>query len=74
MLEIRDLYCGYGAGDVLRGIGLTVGKGEFLCLAGPNGCGKSTLLKAIARLLPFRGSVTIEGRDSAGISRRELAI
>jgi iron complex transport system ATP-binding protein len=74
MLEIRDLYCGYGAGDVLRGIDLTVERGEFLCLAGPNGCGKSTFLKAIARLLPFRGSVTIEGRDSAGLSRRELAI
>jgi iron complex transport system ATP-binding protein len=74
MLEIQDLYCGYGAGDVLRGIGLTVERGGFLCLAGPNGCGKSTLLKAIARLLPFRGKVNIEGRDSAGLSRRELAL
>jgi iron complex transport system ATP-binding protein len=74
MLEIRELYCGYGAGDVLQGISLAVERGEFLCLAGPNGCGKSTLLKAIARLLPFRGSITIEGRDSASFSRRELAV
>jgi len=65
MLELRDLYCGYGAGDVLHNINLKVGKGEFLCLAGPNGCGKSTLLKAIARLLPFRGSITISGNETS---------
>jgi iron complex transport system ATP-binding protein len=73
LLELRELYCGYGAGDVLRGIDLAVDAGEFLCLAGPNGCGKSTLLKSIARLLPYRGSITIGGRDSASFSRKELA-
>jgi len=66
MLELRDLYCGYGAGDVLHNINLKVEKGEFLCLAGPNGCGKSTLLKAIARLLPFRGNITIGGSEVPG--------
>jgi iron complex transport system ATP-binding protein len=74
MLEIRDLYCGYGTGDVLRNINLTAKRGEFLCIAGPNGCGKSTLLKAIARLLPFRGSATINGRETDSFSRKELAL
>ncbi|MDR1930848.1 MAG: ABC transporter ATP-binding protein [Treponema sp.] len=74
MLELVDLYCGYEAGkDVLKGVSLRAGAGEILCLAGPNGCGKSTLLKAAARLLPFRGSVKIRGRESASYSRRELA-
>jgi len=73
MLELRDIYCGYGEEDVLRGISLKAAAGEFLCIAGPNGCGKSTLLKAIVRLLPFRGSVAIEGRSCAGFSRKELA-
>jgi len=74
MLELRDLYCGYGAGDVLRGISLKAERGEFLCLAGPNGCGKSTLLKAIARLLPFRGSITVDGRETSALSHRELSL
>jgi len=73
MLELRDLYCGYGDGDVLHGINLKAAKGEFLCLAGPNGCGKSTLLKAISRLLPFRGSITVDGRETTALSRKELA-
>ena len=73
MLEITDLYCGYGADDVLHGISLQAAAGEFFCIAGPNGCGKSTLLKAIARLLPFRGSITINGKETAAFSRKELA-
>jgi iron complex transport system ATP-binding protein len=73
-LEINDLCCGYyGGEDVLKGISLEARAGEILCIAGPNGCGKSTLLKAAARLLPFRGSVTIGGRESASFSRKELA-
>jgi len=75
MLELRNLYCGYGAGDVLHNISLKVEKGEFLCLAGPNGCGKSTLLKAIARLLPFRGNITITGSETPSVATtaREMA-
>jgi iron complex transport system ATP-binding protein len=74
VLEIRDLYCAYGDGaDVLKGINLKAEAGEILCLAGPNGCGKSTLLKAVARLLPFRGSIAIDRRDGASYPRRELA-
>ena len=73
MLELRDLYCGYGTDDILRGINLKAAAGDFLCIAGPNGCGKSTLLKAIARLLPFRGNITIKGRETTVFSRKELA-
>jgi iron complex transport system ATP-binding protein len=47
--------------------------GEWLGVIGPNGAGKTTLLNAIARLLPFRGTVTVCGRPAAGLSRRELA-
>ena len=73
MLELRDLYCGYGAEDVLEGITLNAGAGDFLCIIGPNGCGKSTLLKAIAGLLPFRGNITIKGKEIAAFSQKELA-
>ncbi|MDR1505517.1 MAG: ABC transporter ATP-binding protein [Treponema sp.] len=74
MLEIQNLYCGYTEGnDILKGICLYLEAGEILCLVGPNGCGKSTLLKAAARLLPFRGSVKILGKESGSCSRKELA-
>jgi iron complex transport system ATP-binding protein len=58
---------------VIRNITLEAAAGDFLCVAGPNGSGKSTLLRAIARLIPCRGSVTVEERDTAGIKRGELA-
>jgi iron complex transport system ATP-binding protein len=73
MLEIQDLRCGYGGGDIIKGISLSTKNGDVLCIVGPNGCGKSTLLKAIARLLPFRGSVQIDGKETRSFSRKDLA-
>ncbi len=50
--------------EVLRGIDLTVGRGELLGLLGPNGAGKTTLLKAMATLLlPDRGTIVVDGVD-----------
>jgi iron complex transport system ATP-binding protein len=40
---------------------------------GPNGCGKSTLLKALVNLLPYRGSVSIDGEEISSLSRRQIA-
>ena len=73
MLEIQNLYCGYGGGDIIKGINLGAKNGDILCVVGPNGCGKSTLLRAIARLLPFRGSVQIDGKETRSFSRKDLA-
>jgi Fe-S cluster assembly ATP-binding protein len=46
-LEIQDLYVRAGEKEILRGLDLTVGKGEIHALMGPNGSGKSTLANAI---------------------------
>jgi iron complex transport system ATP-binding protein len=73
MIEVKDLYAGYGGGDVIKNISFKAKKGESLCILGPNGCGKSTLLKSIARIIAYRGEVKIEGRDTASFSRKELA-
>jgi iron complex transport system ATP-binding protein len=73
MLEVRDLCAGYGGSDVLRNICLKVDRGESLCVLGPNGCGKSTLLKSIARIIDYRGLVSLDGCDTASFSRKELA-
>ena len=74
MLEVRDLFFFYDRTRVLEGISAQVEKGSVLAVVGPNGAGKTTLLKCIARILsPSRGSVFIEGRDTAQMSRRGLA-
>jgi branched-chain amino acid transport system ATP-binding protein len=55
---------GYGAGDILRGVDLSVETGTITCLIGPNGAGKSTVLKTISGLLrPRQGSVTFAGNE-----------
>jgi iron complex transport system ATP-binding protein len=73
MLEIKDLFCGYRGADVIRGISLRAERGEVFCIVGPNGCGKTTLLKSIVRLIPYRGSITLDGREVSSFSRKALA-
>ena len=63
-VAIRDVSLGFGAVEVLRGLDLDVGQGEFLVLLGPSGCGKSTLLNCIAGLLDVSdGQIFINGRN-----------
>jgi len=58
LLRVEDLHKHYGAEGVLRGVSLTVEKGETKVLIGPSGTGKSTLLRCINRLTePDRGRV-----------------
>ncbi|WP_323018361.1 ABC transporter ATP-binding protein [Castellaniella sp.] len=63
-LEIQDAHVHYGEHEVLRGIDLAVGKGEFVALLGSSGCGKTTLLRTIAGFnAPSRGKVLVGGKD-----------
>jgi ABC-type branched-subunit amino acid transport system ATPase component len=79
LLEVADLYAGYGQQEVLRGVSLRVHPAETVCLIGPNGAGKSTLLRAVFGFLrPSRGTVVFEGASLAGrrppeILRRGIA-
>jgi putative ABC transport system ATP-binding protein len=61
--------------EVLRGIDLTVEKGEFLAIMGPSGCGKSTLLHILGGLdRPTNGRVVIGDTDIAHLSERALTL
>jgi len=70
-LEIRDIWKSFrhkgSVQPVLRGINLTVERGEFVSLIGHSGCGKSTLLSIVGGLLDAdRGSVTLDGETITG--------
>ncbi len=59
----------------LRGLDMTVGRGEFVAVMGPSGCGKSTLLNLVAGLeAPSDGTIAIDGEAITGLSDDELAV
>lgn len=68
-VEVTGLRYAYQSGhDVLRGLDLTIKRGERLAVVGPSGAGKSTLAKLLAGIYePAAGRVTIGGRDIAGL-------
>src|SRR4029077_3958268 len=58
LITLRDATFGYNRTPVIRGVSLSVHRGEFIGLIGPNGAGKSTLFKGMLRLLaPLSGAV-----------------
>lgn len=64
MLEIKKLTKNFDDKKVLKGVDLTVNKGDIIGIIGPSGCGKSTLLKCINMLeIPTSGKVIFEGDD-----------
>jgi branched-chain amino acid transport system ATP-binding protein len=66
MLEIRDLECRYGSVAALKGVSLSVERGQIVALIGANGAGKSTMLRSLSGLLPpARGSILFQGEDIA---------
>jgi ABC-type branched-subunit amino acid transport system ATPase component len=67
MIEMHSVVAGYGGGDVLQGVDLSVRQGSITCIVGPNGAGKSTVLRAISGLLkPSRGHITLAGEPITG--------
>ncbi len=74
MLLVQGIAFSYGQRDVLKGINLEVKLGDMVSILGVNGSGKSTLLKAINRILkPRLGTVFIDGKDIADMSRNDIA-
>ncbi|MDH7483225.1 MAG: ABC transporter ATP-binding protein [Spirochaetales bacterium] len=63
MLEVKDLHVAYGGIRALKGISLSVRKGEIVTIIGANGAGKSTLLNTVSGFLrPARGSIAYKGK------------
>ena len=72
MLELRDLNVHYDMIHAIKGISLTVEKGEIVTLIGANGAGKTTTLRTIAGLKkPSSGSVWLSGKDITAATPRQ---
>ena len=74
MLEIKDLHAAINGKEILKGINLTVNKGEIHALMGLNGAGKSTLSNVLVGHPAYevtRGSVTFDGKDLLALSPEE---
>ncbi len=73
LLQIQGLSVRAGDQALLTDIDLEIARGELFGLIGPNGAGKSTLVKAIMQLLPYRGTIRLDGQPLAQLSERERA-
>lgn len=71
MLEIKDLHAGLEGTEIIKGISLTVNKGEIHAIMGPNGSGKSTLSKVLSGHPSYEvtaGTVTFNGKNLLDMS------
>ena len=74
MIEVRNIHKSFGSLQVLKGVELTVQKGEIVSIIGKSGAGKTTLLQIIGTLdKPDSGKVLIDGVDVFALKEKELA-
>jgi iron complex transport system ATP-binding protein len=72
-LQAAGLSVCLGGRQVLQDINLACAPGQIVGVVGPNGSGKTTLLRALARLIPSSGALSMAGHSVAGCSLRQLA-
>lgn len=73
MIRITDLHKNFAGKKILKGINLSINKGETFAIIGPSGCGKSVTLKNIVGLIhPDSGYVEIEGKRIDKLDKKEL--
>ncbi|MGH2976474.1 MAG: ABC transporter ATP-binding protein [Solirubrobacterales bacterium] len=74
MLELRKIRVSYGRTEVVRGIDMSVGRGEVVGMIGPNGAGKSSILRSICGLVrPSAGETEFENRVLTGMAPEQIA-
>jgi len=78
LIETRDLWKTYVMGDeeihALRGVSITIERGEYVAIMGPSGSGKSTLMNLIGCLdTPSKGSYLLNNQEVASMNDNELA-
>jgi lipoprotein-releasing system ATP-binding protein len=75
MLQAKNIHKSYGSLEVLRGVDVTLNKGEIVSIVGPSGSGKSTLLHILGTLdRPGRGEIFINGNKVNTLTDKQLAV
>ena len=73
LLDVKGLEVSYSAIKALRGLALSVGKGEAVALIGANGAGKTSTLRAISGMLkPQAGTVILRGQNVTGLKSHQM--
>lgn len=74
MIRLENIHKSFGSLEVLKGVDLTIAKGEVVSIVGASGAGKSTLLQIMGSLLePSEGKVYIDGEDIFALGSSDLA-
>lgn len=74
MIRVENIYKSFGDLQVLKGVHLSVKKGEIVAIVGKSGAGKTTLLQIIGTLdRPTKGKVLIDGKDVFALNDKQLA-
>ena len=77
MLEIKDLHAGVDGNEIIKGISLSINKGEIHAIMGPNGSGKSTLAKILSGHPAYEttaGQVIFDGKDLLEMDAEQRSI
>ena len=74
MIKANNIYKSFGNVNVLKGVDLTINKGEVACIVGASGAGKSTLLQIIGTLEKAdKGNISINNQDISKLNQKNLA-
>jgi branched-chain amino acid transport system ATP-binding protein len=72
-IELRDVCKRFGRTEIIRGVNLSIPRGERHAIIGPNGAGKTTLFNLISGRFPISsGSITVDGKSTADLAPQEI--
>ena len=74
MIECKNVKVKYGKKEVLHSVAFTAEPSHITVILGKNGCGKSTLLRAMSGLIPYDGSIVVDGKEIRSIEAARRAL
>ena len=72
LLEVKDLFAGYGGSEVLHGLSMKIEEGSITTLLGANGAGKTTTLRALCKMIKVRGQIIFDGQAVEGKATEDI--
>ena len=72
LLEVKDLFAGYGGTEVLHGLSMKIEEGSITTLLGANGAGKTTTLRALCKMIKVRGQIIFDGQAVEGKATEDI--